>query len=78
MVPRIAVMLLNRDSVRLADNVARCRKHFGEGIPIVCVKDAFCQALDFVVEAPECCSITTACNPGNSSPCATIHGLDDP
>ena len=78
MMPRIAVVLLDGGGMRLAYNMTLRGENFGEGIPIIGVKDAFCQVLDFVVEPPEGCSITTACNPGNSSPWATSHRLDDP
>jgi hypothetical protein len=56
MMPCIAVVLLSGDGVRLAYNVAICRKHFGEGIPVVCIKNALRHVLE---EPPECCSITT-------------------
>jgi hypothetical protein len=66
--PCIAVVLPYGGGMRLAGNVALCREHFGEGIPVIGVKNALFQMLDFVIEPPECSSITTACNPGNSSP----------
>ena len=68
MVPCIAVVLLDGDGMRLAYDVTFCRENFGKGIPVIGVKDALRQMLDFLIESPECCSITTACNPGNSSP----------
>ena len=68
MVAGIAVVLFDQDGVRLADNMAICGKHFGEGIPIVGIKGATGQVFDFVIESSEGCSITTAENPGDSSP----------
>jgi hypothetical protein len=66
--PRVAIVLLNGDRMRLANDVALPGEDPGEGIPIVGVKDATGQVLDFVVEPLEGCSITTAENPGDSSP----------
>jgi len=68
MMASITVVLFNGDSMRLADNVALRRKYLGEGIPVIGVKDAAGQVLDFVIEPLEGCSITTAENPGDSSP----------
>jgi len=74
----VAVVLLNRDGMRLSNDVSFCRKHGCKCIPVVRIKEAVRQVLDLVVEPLEGLSITMACNPGHSSPCATIHGLDDP
>ncbi len=68
MVARIAVIALNGDGVLLADHVTVWRQDFGESLPGVGVKNAVGQMFDFVVEPLERCSITTADNPGNSSP----------
>jgi hypothetical protein len=68
MVAGIAVVLFDRDGMRLANDVALRGKNFGEGIPIVGVKGVVGQVFDFVVEPLEGCSITTAENPADSSP----------
>jgi hypothetical protein len=68
MMARIAVVLLNHDSMRLTDDMAFGWQHVSEGFPVIGVKDAVCQVFDLVVEPPEGCSITTPDNPGNSSP----------
>lgn len=68
MMAGIAVVLLDQDGMRLANDVALRREYFGESVPIVRVKDAMGQVFDFVVEPLEGCSITTAENPGDSSP----------
>jgi hypothetical protein len=68
MVASIAVVLLDRDGMRPANDVALQREYFGEGAPIVRVKGAVGQAFDFVAESLEGCNITTAENPGDSSP----------
>lgn len=68
MVAGITLVLLDQDRMRLANDVALRGKQFGKGIPIVGIKDAAGQVLDFVVEPLGGCSITTAENPGTSSP----------
>jgi hypothetical protein len=68
MVASITVVLLDQDGMRLANDVALRREYFGEGVPIIRVKGAVGQVFDFVVESLEGCSITTAENPGDSSP----------
>lgn len=68
MMASIAVVLLDGDGMGLANNMAPWGKDFGEGIPIIGVKSAVSQVLDFVIEPLEGCSITTAENPGDSSP----------
>ncbi len=68
MVARIAVIAFDGGGVRLADHVAVWRQNWGESLPGVGVKNAVGQMVDFVVEPLERCSITTADNPGNSSP----------
>jgi hypothetical protein len=78
MMAGIAVVVLDSDGVGLADDLTIRRQVPGESVPIVDIEDAVRQVLDLVVEPPEGCSITTACNPGHGSPCATIHRLDDP
>ena len=78
MVARVTVVLLDSDSVRLADDVSIRGQHPGEGVPDVGVENTTGQVPDFVVEPPERCSITTAYNPGDGSPASTIQGLDDP
>jgi hypothetical protein len=77
-VPGVAIVLLNSDGVLFANNMPISRKDFFESLPVVRVKNAGSQVLDFVIEPPEGFSITTTDNPGNSSPCATIHRFDDP
>jgi hypothetical protein len=68
MAASIAVVLFYQDGMCLARNGALRRKYLGEGIPIAGVKDAASQVFDFVAEPLEGCSITTAENPGDSSP----------
>ena len=53
---------------RLADHVAVWRQNVGERLPGGGGKNAVGQRFDFVVEPLERCSITTADNPGTSSP----------
>src|SRR5713101_6245079 len=78
MMAGIAVVALDGDGMRLADDVTLRWQHSGESLPVIRVEGAVGQMPDFVVEPPEGLSITTACNPGHGSPCATIHRLDDP
>jgi len=74
----MAVILLDSDGSRLADDMACWGQVFGQSIPVVSLEDAIAQVFDLVVELPERYSITTADHPGKRSPCATIHRLDDP
>jgi hypothetical protein len=78
MVTRIAVVAFDLCGMGFADDVAFRGQDFGKGIPMVGVINAVFQVFDLVVETPKGSSITTAGHPGHSSPCATIHGLDDP
>jgi len=78
MVPGVAVVALDGDCVRLADDMPLPRQHLPERVPIVGVEGAALQVPDFPVEPPERCRITTAEHPGHGSPCATVKGLDDP
>ena len=78
MMPGITVVLLYSDRVFLSDHMALRGKNFSEGIPIISIKNAIRQVLDFIIESLECCSITITDNPCNGSPCATIQGFDDP
>ena len=66
--PGIAVVLFDGEGVCLADHMSPRRKNLGKRFPVVREKDTVFQVLDFVIEPLEGCSITTACNPGNSSP----------
>jgi len=68
MVAGVAIVVLDGDGAGLADDVAFGWENLGEGFPSVGVENALCQVLDLVVESLEGCSITTADNPGNSSP----------
>ena len=68
MMPCVAVVLFDHGRMRLADDVTFRRQDVGESFPIVGVKDAIRQVFYFVVKPLEGCSITTADNPGNSSP----------
>ena len=68
MMAGVTVVLLDGDGMCLADNVTFCRQYLCKRIPVVRVKDAIGQVLDFVIQTPEGCSITTACNPGHGSP----------
>lgn len=74
----VAVVLLNRDGVRLPNDVSFVGEHGCECIPVLRGKETVLQVLDLIVESPECCSITIADNPGDGSACSTIHGFDDP
>ena len=74
----IAVVLLNRDGVRLPHDVSFFGEHGCQCIPVIRVKETVLQVLDFIGESPKCCSITMADNPGEGSACSTIHGYDDP
>ena len=74
----VAVVALDGDGVRLADDVAFGRQDFGKSVPVIRVKGAKGQVFDLVVEPLEGGSITIAENPGHSSPCATIHRFDKP
>ncbi len=74
----VAVVLFNRDGVRLPNDVSFFGEHGCEGIPVLRVKETVLQVLDFIVESPQCCSITIADNPGDGSACSTIHGFADP
>ena len=74
----VAVIVLNGDRSGFADDMPLRRQMLGESIPAVGVEDTVGQVLDLVVEPSKRCSITTADHPGNRSPCATIHRLDDP
>ena len=78
MMTGIAVVLFNRYCVRLSDDVAILRQYLAKSVPVISIEDAVLQVFHFVIESFECCSITTTDNPGHSSPCATIHGFDDP
>jgi hypothetical protein len=53
-------------------------EHLGKRAPVICIKDTIRSMFDLIIEPLECCSITTTEYPGNGSPCATIHGLNDP
>src|SRR3990167_821668 len=78
MMASIAIVLLNCCCMSFANHMTVAGKDFGESIPVVCIKDAAFQVFYLIIEPSERCSITTADNPGHSSPRATIHGLNDP
>ncbi|MFH1075356.1 MAG: hypothetical protein V1753_00700 [Pseudomonadota bacterium] len=77
MMTGVAVVLFDSCCVGLTNDMALLWKNFCKSIPIVSEKYTFGQVVDFVIESLEDCSITTANNPGNSSPCATIQRFDD-
>ena len=77
-VPGVAVVTFNNHRVGFADGVPLLGQDFGEGIPVDRIKNTFFQVPHLVVKPSEGCSVTTTCNPGDSSPCGTIHRLDKP
>ena len=78
MVPCVAVVALDTDGSAFSDNVAFFGQNLRKSLPIICIECTLFQMLDFIIESLERCSITIPCNPGNRSPCTTIHGFDDP
>jgi hypothetical protein len=64
--------------VGFSDDVTLDRKDFGKGFPRVGIENTLFQVSDFVVKLSEGASITTTEHPGHGSPCAMIHGFDDP
>ncbi len=49
MVARVAVVALNGNGMRLADDVAIRRQDFGKGVPIIGIENTFRQVFDFIV-----------------------------
>jgi hypothetical protein len=78
MMAGVAVILRNGDGMGLSDDMPFGRQTLRKGFPVVSVENALREMFDLVLEPLEGCSITTADHPGHSSPCATIHRLDDP
>ena len=74
----VAVVLLNADCMRLANNVAGFWQNLSESLPIISKKDTIFTVFYFVIESSEGCSITIAEYPCHSFPCATINGFDEP
>ena len=74
----VAIVLLDGNGVFFADDVSFGRQHFSEGIPVVGIKDAVGQVLDFVVKSSERLSITTADNPRDGFTCSASHRFEDP
>lgn len=64
----IRVVLFDSDGVRFTDPVPFGGQHLGEGIPVVGKEAAAGQVPDFGVKPAEGASITTAHNPGDTSP----------
>src|SRR5215510_5680688 len=74
----IRIVSFNRMRMRFSCDMPLFRQDLGKCIPVVCIKATCSQMFEFIVEPLECCSITTTEYPGTGSPCATIHGLNDP
>ena len=67
MVASVAVIAFNGHRVGFADDMAFFGEHLRKGLPVIRIEQAPVQVLDFRVEPPEGCSITTADNPGHGS-----------
>ena len=74
----IAVVAFNSSRAAFPDNMTIFRQNFCESVPVIRVEYTLFQMLHFVVQSSERCSITTTEYPGDSSPCAAIHRLDEP
>ncbi len=67
MMASVAIITLNGHGVGFANDMAFLGENVRKGIPVIRIENAPVQVLDFRVEPPEGCSITTADNPGHGS-----------
>jgi hypothetical protein len=63
---------------RFAEAMTVRRQDLCKSIPLICIPAAVREMGAFVIEPLEGCSLTTTEYPGHSSPCAMIHGCNDP
>jgi hypothetical protein len=74
----VAIIPFDSNSASFTDDMLFLGKNLSKRIPIVSIIDTMRDVFYFVVKPSECCSITFTENPGDSSPCTTIIGFDDP
>jgi hypothetical protein len=77
-VSRLGMISFNRRGVGFANDMTLLREHLGKRVPAVCIKYTIRYMVNFIIESLERCRITTTEYPGNGSPCATIHGFNNP
>ncbi len=78
MMASIAIILFDANGMTFSPDMAIRREDFGKSLPVIDVEGTFFQMFHLVVQPLKRCSITTTDNPGNSFPCATIQGFNDP
>ena len=72
------MIAFHRMRVGLANHMPVWRPHVGTGFLVIGIQETGGQMRYVILQALEGCSITTTEYPGKSSPCAMIHGFDDP
>ena len=74
----IGMISCNRMGVCFTNDMTRLGQHLGKRVHIISIEYTICQLFEFIIEPLACCSITTTEYPGHGSPCATIHGFNNP
>jgi hypothetical protein len=68
MIPRITIILLNSNRMRLTNNIPLFGQYFSKHISIIGAKNTVFQMINFAAESSKRCSITVAKHPSNTTP----------